>query len=73
MKRYKVINPFRLRDSEGKPKGLAEINHVIHLSDEEAIRLIKAQCVTEIETTIKAAPENRILHLRRKRGPHVSQ
>lgn len=73
MKRYKVINPFRLRDSEGKPKGLAELNHVVHLTDEEAARLIKAQCVTEIEAMTKTAPEDRILHLRRKRGPHVSQ
>lgn len=73
MKRYKVINPFRLKDSEGKSKGLAELNNIVHLTDEEAIRLIKANCVTEIESMTKSAPEDRTLHLRRKRGPHASQ
>jgi len=64
MRRYRVINPFRLKDESGNPKGYAELGHIVHLSDLEADRLSKANCIEEVETMIKTAPEDR----RRKRG-----
>ena len=65
MKHYKVINPFRLKDHDGMPKGYAEIGNIAHgLSDAEIERLLKANCIEEVETMTKTAPEDR----RRKRG-----
>src|SRR3990167_8358370 len=53
MRRYRVISPFRLKDESGNPKGYAELGHIVHLSDLEAGRLCKANCIEEVKTYLR--------------------
>ena len=60
MKRYKVISPFRLKEHDGMPKGYAEVGNIVHgLSDAETERLLNANCIEEVETMTRTAPEDR--------------
>ena len=60
MKRYRVISPFRLKDHDGMPKGYAETGNIVHgLTDAEIERLLKANCIEEVETMMQVHPENR--------------